>query len=152
MSAGGNKLLGVDFLSADTSAKHELGGCVLHKDGTVYVYAKASAAVAAGDPVKVTAASISNGAVTFTVAPSGNAGVIFGVSPIALAQNEFGWIAVQGLVKVKAATGLAAGVTFGLVTNATGQIVAGGDTGDAQTRRGVTGSAEASNLAYVVLF
>lgn len=151
MSAGGNKLLGVDFSLSDATQKHTLGERVIHKDGTVYVYVKASAAVAAGDPVKLTAASISSTVPSVTVAPSGNAGHVFGVAPVAIAQDAFGWIVVQGIVQAKTATGLSAGASIGFLTNASGQLAAGADTGDGQSRRGVLGTAEASNLAYVVL-
>lgn len=146
MSFVGIKLLGLDLRAADTVKKHIVGSRAADQLGTVYVYAEASDDIEAGDPVALNDAD-------FGVEPSGNAGVVFGVAPYALASGEFGWVAVQGLVTgVKAATGLIAGATIGLLTNASGQVAAGADTGNGQSRRGIVGTNEASNLASVYLF
>lgn len=140
MAYGRSPILGVKPSQADTDPEFDLGTRV-EVDGVKYIYCQASGAVATQTPVSFTSG--------YQAAESGNAGTIEGVSVIALADNEYGWIAVQGEVTCNVAGSTAANAVLEPITDANGDMVTQAAATDA--RRGKAMTAESSGLATVLL-
>lgn len=82
--------------SSDEGNEFEVGKCVTAQDGQKYMYVHASGAIAQYDVVGISE--------TFEAAPLTKAmaddGWMIGAAQVALADNDFGWVAVQGVVEV----------------------------------------------------
>lgn len=133
--------LGVDPTRADTSAEFELGTPV-EVDGVQYIYVQANGAVATQ-----TAVALSDG---WQVATSGNAGLADAVTVVALADNEYGWVAIRGEVTCNVAGSTAAGAALAPVCDANGDLVTVAS--GVNARRAKALSAESSGLSSVYLY
>lgn len=140
MAYGRSPILGVKPSQADTDPEFDLGTRA-EVDGVKYVYCQANGAVATQLPVAFTSG--------YQAAASGNAGTVEGVSVTALADNEYGWIAIQGEVTCNVAGSTAANAVLAILSDANGDMVtvAAGTNG----RRGKAMTAESGGLATVLL-
>lgn len=110
MASVNQKLLGVKFTDVDDTQKHELGLEVDGIDGNRYKYIRAGAAIAVGDALKVDYAEGPNDLDPISAVSQ----AIAALAPVAIADNKFGFVVIQGfLAGVKMAGSTAAGAKLG---------------------------------------
>ena len=143
MGFSGIKRLGVDPSKRSSTIEHKLGERIIDDEGRVLVYILANGAIGAGVPVKLAAG--------FDCPPAGSGGAVFGVAEVAFADNEYGWVIVQGkVVDAQVETGTSAGAALIRDADANGDLEAVTAATDAQV--GVALEAESGGVADVYLF
>lgn len=105
--------IGVDVTRVDTVQKFPLGQTITTANGGRYRYIRAGAAIAQYDALKADAAE---GAFDWQPTAAADEGIL-GIAQVAIGDNEFGWVLIEGKGFVKVAATVVAGAS--LVTIAT---------------------------------
>lgn len=119
--------LGVDLTATPTAAGFDLGTVVMGTDSTKWVYVQANGAITQYDAVGIDE-NYQAAALTKTLA---DAGLQIGFAQVAFADNDYGWIALEGSnISVRVAPSCAADVAL-YTTGSSGVL---DDTSASQTK------------------
>lgn len=140
----GQNAVGTSFTATDTDRRIGLGTIFAGELGSEYVYVQADGAITANDVVIVTPAYQADQADTTSAA--GLVGNMVGVAAATFADNEYGWVQIQGPCTINVGSSCAANTKLN-VTATAGRVDDDGTSG-AETILGlVTTAAESSNSA-----
>jgi hypothetical protein len=130
----------------NTTPDHPIGTEARDKDGNVYTYIKAGAAIAQYDAVRFAGSALG----WDDVRPTSAAGqCVIGAAQAAIASASYGWILTRGIATVKVVNSTAAGGA--LVPNATAGTLAVATAADVTFSRAVclvTGVSTGSAVAF----
>lgn len=120
-------MLGVDVTATPTAADFDLGTAIIGTDGTKWVYVQASGAITQYDAVAIDE-NYQAAALTKALADAGHA---VGFAQVAFADNDYGWVAVEGS-NISVRVAVACQPDVALYTTATAGVL--DDTSASQTK------------------
>ena len=147
-------VLGIDtslVVASDGTPAFKVGQRGVDHDGNEYVYVHANGVAVVGDVMGVDEAFEADQVTTTTSAPGTGQGLWLGVAIVALADNEFGWVQVYGVVAAINVATSAAAHTLLNTTATVGRIDDDATTGAEEVQGITTTAAESSNLAAGIL-
>lgn len=115
-----SETLGVDLTASNATQTHDLGTTVTATEGGVYVYCQANGAITGDGYVCFIDESYQADMIETTLSATGFGNQV-GVAKHAFADNEYGWIQIQGTANVRVAASCAANVAINTTATA-GQL------------------------------